>query len=90
MPIYINNEIRMIIDSVLEALEAVNSFKLKKFMELASSPEELRNLLKNEEWHNYITELSNKPFIVKPTSYDFIMTHLMFDKSKIIFHYPLI
>ncbi|KAK6626797.1 hypothetical protein RUM44_009274 [Polyplax serrata] len=80
VPVYINNEIRMIVHSVMEALENVNSSKFICLINLASSPEELRNMLKNEELQDFIMELSTNPLVMKPTSYDYVMTHLMFDK----------
>lgn len=65
----------------MEALENVNSSKFICLINLASSPEELRNMLKNEELQDFIMELSTNPLVMKPTSYDYVMTHLMFDKS---------
>lgn len=65
----------------MEALEEVNSSKFKKLIELACSPEELKNLLNNEDMQEYIMELSSNSLIMTPTSYDFVIAHLMFDRS---------
>lgn len=80
----------MITHSVLEALEVVNSSKYKNLINLVSSPEELRNMLKNEDLHEYIVQLSANPLVTKPTSYDFVMTHIMFDKSRFAFYQLII
>lgn len=84
MPIYINNEVKVVVSSVIEALEAVNSPKLTELINLTSSPEELRNMLMQEDIQEFITELAGNPLITKATSYDFIITHPMFDKSNYI------
>jgi len=68
---------------VVEALKSVNSPKLNQLINLANSPEELRTMLLKENVQEYIFEIIGDPLILRPTSYDYLITHSMFDKSNI-------
>lgn len=67
---------------MIDALESVNSPKLNKLKNLANSPEELRAMLLKDNVQEYIFEMAGDQLVLKPTSYDYIITHPMFDKSN--------
>ena len=73
---------KVIISSVIEALESVNSPKLRELINLANSPEELRNMLMKECVQEFMFDLAVNPLILKATTYDYVITHPMFDKSN--------
>ncbi|KAL0275313.1 UNVERIFIED_CONTAM: hypothetical protein PYX00_003201 [Menopon gallinae] len=81
IPLYSNTDIRTITSSVLEALEAVNSPKLKEIISICRNPEQIKSLLAQEEVLEFLIELIGNQLIGRPIAYEYTMAHALFEKD---------
>lgn len=63
--ILLNQELRLLINTVIDALEVSNPHKLQNLLTIGKEPSQLKKLLTKSKIIKFIEELGNHPIIMK-------------------------